>query len=86
MPRGTLVEGKQAQSQWQLFCLKTGNKATPPQLLTCPSLCELPTLTERSLRKYVLSSAQRGRCSYTCLSGALGNSFQAEMLPFPPVL
>lgn len=36
MPLGTLVEGKQTQSQQQLFCLKTGSEATPPQLLAYP--------------------------------------------------
>lgn len=36
MPLGTLVKGKETESEQQLFCFNTGNKVTPPQQLTYP--------------------------------------------------
>lgn len=46
MPLGTRLEGKQTESEQQLFCFNIGNKIIPPQSSPLPSISEHLTLTE----------------------------------------
>ena len=52
MPLGTSLEGKQTESEQQLFCFNIGNKITPPRSSPVPSISKHLSLTECGLRKY----------------------------------